>query len=105
MPKPTAFELRKAEIVDALGEADFAELLDTFFDDAQRILNDLRAALNDNATEEIDRLLHTLKGAAGNVGFTDIASVSQRLREERLDKTKLRFLSDALSTHQQELAA
>jgi len=101
----TEFEIRKAEIVEALGEEDFAELLDTFFDDAHSLLSALGGALDNGVTTDIDRLLHTLKGAASNIGLTDIASTSQQLRGEDIDRQKLQTLTDVVTAHQHSLAA
>lgn len=74
---------RQAEIVEALGEDAYNELLDAFFDDASQILADLAEAMTHEGSSEVDRLLHTLKGAAGNLGFDSVALTAQSLREKR----------------------
>jgi len=106
----TAFGLRKAEIVEALGEDDFAELRQTFLEDTRGILGGLQSALEGSGSgggggEDVDRLLHTLKGAASNMGFADISARSQQLRGEGLDADKIQALANALSAYQQKIAA
>lgn len=78
--KTDHFDQRRTEIVEALGEDTFQELLITFFDDASVLLRGLYDALGNGEQANVDKLLHTLKGAAASVGLSDIADVSQRLR-------------------------
>ncbi|WP_283193791.1 Hpt domain-containing protein [Rhizobium sp. AN80A] len=48
------------------------------------ILSSISNALHDDDTRNLDRMLHSLKGAASNVGFQDIADMAQRLRQAPL---------------------
>ncbi len=75
---------RQTEIIEVLGQDTFDELLDTFFADAVLILSSISTALHDDDTKNLDRMLHSLKGAASNVGFQDIADMAQRLRQAPL---------------------
>jgi hypothetical protein len=56
-----------------LGPDDTAFLLDSFATDAASLLADLSAALESGDAELAKRCLHTLKGAAANVGFDDLS--------------------------------
>ena len=73
-------EARHAELVEALGEDVFQELVESFFDDATSLLDELQDALRKNDPEKIDRVLHTIKGAASNVGLNDLAVKAHALR-------------------------
>lgn len=75
---------RQTEIIEVLGQDTFDEVLDTFFSDAVLILSSISNALHDDDTKNLDRMLHSLKGAASNVGFQDIADMAQRLRQAPL---------------------
>ena len=99
------FDQRKAEIVDALGEEVFQELLQTFFTDATRILADLHEAMARGEAHQIKRILHTLNGAAVNVGFNDIAAVSNRLSAEAPSADHIDELTSAIRERRTALAA
>jgi HPt (histidine-containing phosphotransfer) domain-containing protein len=75
-------EARHAELVDALGEDVFQELVESFFDDATGLMDELNEALRKNDPEKIDRVLHTIKGAASNVGLNDLAVKANALRSQ-----------------------
>jgi len=81
---PAGPNQRQTEIIEVLGQDTFDELLDTFFADAVLILSSISNALHDDDTRNLDRMLHSLKGAASNVGFQDIADMAQRLRQAPL---------------------
>lgn len=88
-----AFHSRRAELVDVLGEEDFEELLTSFFDDAHAVLAELGASMESGDRTAIDRLLHTIKGAAGNVGLQPVGRLAQSLRDVTFDEGALRDLS------------
>ncbi|MGL3608384.1 ATP-binding protein [Rhizobium sp. G187] len=73
-------DARYTELVDALGADVFQELVISFFDDATDLLEELKAALAGKDAERIDRALHTIKGAAYNVGLNDLAVKANALR-------------------------
>ncbi|WP_139276095.1 ATP-binding protein [Pararhizobium antarcticum] len=104
-PLGTTFESRRAEVVEALGEDAFAELLTSFFDDASTLLRELHGALAANDSRSPDRLLHTLKGAASSVGLQDVADHSEALRQQSLTDNGLRELQDIVTQYKQRLAA
>ncbi len=74
---------RKAELIDVLGEDIFQELVASFLKDADALVRDYRQARAAGNAEDADRALHTLKGAAANVGFKAVAEVAQSIREAR----------------------
>ncbi|WP_430253621.1 ATP-binding protein [Neorhizobium sp. DAR64872/K0K18] len=100
-----AFETRRLEIVEALGEETFDELLSSFFEDASLLLTDLHSALAVNDHRHTDHLLHTLKGAASSVGLQDVADRSQDLRHASITETVLADLEDTVTRYRQLLVA
>ena len=60
-------------LVRELGPEDTAFLLDAFATDAAGLLADLSSALESGDAELARRSLHTLKGAAANVGFDEMS--------------------------------
>ncbi|MBX3577041.1 MAG: response regulator [Rhizobiaceae bacterium] len=81
----TRDEQRVNELLDALGEDGFRDLLDIFFADAATLLSDLHRSLASHDLELFDRTLHSLKGAASNLGYFGFAAMVEGLRAERLD--------------------
>ncbi|MDO1581899.1 ATP-binding protein [Rhizobium oryzicola] len=102
-PDPVAH--RREEIAAVLGEEAFDELLDAFFEDAVELLEGLRCALSEGREKDTDPLLHTLKGAASNIGLIDIAETSQALRKTKLSADDLEMLTHKLTDARQRLAA
>jgi signal transduction histidine kinase/CheY-like chemotaxis protein len=100
-----AFETRRLEIVEALGDETFDELLSSFFDDASLLLTELHSALAVNDHRHTDHLLHTLKGAASSVGLQDVAERSQTLRHAGITETVLSDLHDTVTRYRQLLVA
>ncbi|WP_250994414.1 ATP-binding protein [Agrobacterium vitis] len=76
-------EARHDELVEALGEEIYQELIESFFDDAAQLLGELHKAMAQRNPREIDRVLHTIKGAAVNVGLNDIAGFAHALRVQQ----------------------
>jgi signal transduction histidine kinase/CheY-like chemotaxis protein len=54
-------------------------LLDNFFKDAQKLLKNAHAALDENKTEELRRAVHTLKSNAKNFGADTLGDACQEL--------------------------
>jgi signal transduction histidine kinase/CheY-like chemotaxis protein/HPt (histidine-containing phosphotransfer) domain-containing protein len=100
-----SFELRRQEIADALGDDVFRELLDDFFDDSERLLRDLLAAFDPVRPEKLDPMLHNLKGAAANVGLSDIAATAQHMRTNHPSRNELETLSTNIASRKTMLAA
>ncbi|MCD2174481.1 ATP-binding protein [Rhizobium sp. C4] len=80
---------RKAELVEVLGEEIFDELVASFFADADALMTEYRDARAAGDRHAADKALHTLKGAAANVGFNAVANIAQAIRQspEAPDRT------------------
>ncbi len=98
-------EARQSELVDALGEDVFRELVESFFYDASGLIQDLHVALANHDPEKIDRVLHTIKGAAVNVGLNDIADSAHALRSHRPSPADVDKLSGEIETLKFQLVA
>nr|WP_246780369.1 ATP-binding protein [Rhizobium sp. AQ_MP] len=89
-------EARHAELVEALGEDVFQELVESFFDDATSLLDELNEALQVNDPETIDRVLHTIKGAAFNVGLNDLAVKANAMRNHTPAPAEIEMLGEEI---------
>jgi signal transduction histidine kinase/CheY-like chemotaxis protein len=96
---------RRMELIDALGEDVFEELLETFFNDADALLKDLRACLAKGDAAAIDAVLHTMKGAAANVGFGAIARFADGLRRKAVGADNATALEIMINSSREKLAA
>lgn len=96
---------RQSELVEALGEDVFRELMVSFFDDAVSLVLELRQAVREESPEDVDRVLHTIKGAAINVGLNDIAGKASALRKTEPNLTDVDRLTDELETLKFKLVA
>ena len=68
------------ELVDAVGEDGFSELVAMFEADLPGILAGLRAAIAASDDDNYDRALHALKGAAASVGLSRLARLAESFR-------------------------
>ncbi len=100
-----SFEVRKAEIVDAIGAEGFEEIVALFFQDATALLDQLAKARLDRDMQTADRSLHTLKGAASSIGLQDVADLSQKLRHGDISSDMFGELENTISNHRHRLAA
>ena len=75
------------ELVDAIGEDGYGDLVGDFIEDCSNILDDLNEAMGTGDPDRADRALHTLKGAASTLGFTGLAKYAQARRESELDNS------------------
>ncbi|WP_416796382.1 ATP-binding protein [Ciceribacter azotifigens] len=96
---------RQSELVEALGEDVFQELIVSFFDDAASLVLDLRQAIRDESPQDVDRVLHTIKGAAMNVGLNDIAGKASALRKTEPNLIDVDRLTDELEILKFKLVA
>lgn len=92
-----SYQARREEVVEALGAEVFDELLQAFFDDASEILHEVSAACSNQDPQTIDRLLHSLKGSAGNLGFDHFAQTAQLLRERNLNEADISTLHSEIA--------
>jgi signal transduction histidine kinase/CheY-like chemotaxis protein/HPt (histidine-containing phosphotransfer) domain-containing protein len=100
-----AFLRRRRELTDVLGEEDFSDLLKSFFEDCIEIVERLPTALDDGRADELDRLLHTLKGAAVNIGLAGLAAQADELRHRVPTPAELDHLARRIAACKLELAA
>ncbi|MFC0481702.1 ATP-binding protein [Gellertiella hungarica] len=98
-------EARRNELIEALGEDVFNELVETFFEDAGQIMESLQHALGGEDAILIDRLLHTLKGAAINVGLNDVADLAHSMRDSKPTIAGVEILNDRINAHRRLLVA
>ncbi|RCW27129.1 signal transduction histidine kinase [Ciceribacter lividus] len=96
---------RQSELVEALGEDVFQELIASFFDDAASLVLELRQAIREESPQDVDRVLHTIKGAAINVGLNDIAGKASALRKTEPNLDDVDRLTDELETLKFKLVA
>lgn len=96
---------RRNELVEVLGEEVFDELIETFFEDTVEILESLQKALAGSDPVLADRALHSLKGAAVNVGLNDIAALAESLRQDMPTPAALATLNMKINAHKRLLAA
>ncbi len=96
---------RRNELVDALGEEIFQELLDSFFNDARNLLDELSTAMASGNEAGVDQALHTIKGAAANVGFNIISELAQSLRNTADDADGLEKLKTIIKREEAANAA
>ena len=99
------FEQRRTDVIEAIGEEGFNELLQSFFEDARAILSNLRAIMPASDAKAIDHLLHAMKGAAASVGFDEIAAAAQTFRSGDFSSEKLGELEHLLKGQEHRLAA
>lgn len=96
---------RQNELIEALGEDVYQELIESFFADAQMLMTTLNEAYSTRNEREIDRVLHTLKGAAINVGLNDIAEHAHSLRSTLPTSEAIEQLLHQIETMKLKLVA
>lgn len=77
---PGTDQIRRAELVTAFGNDGLRELDNTFFADMADILQELHFALAADDLPRADRALHSIKGAAANLGFIELATYAEHAR-------------------------
>lgn len=68
-------------MTNLLADPGFRELVDHFVGDLPRRLSDMRAAVAEGQTEEVQRFAHQLKGAGGGFGFGQITRAAWRVEK------------------------
>ncbi|HWU62919.1 MAG TPA: ATP-binding protein [Ensifer sp.] len=91
--------VRKAELIEVLGADIFDELVASFFADADTLMQDYLAARAEGDEPAADKALHTLKGAAANVGFKAVAELAQAIRESPQTPGKTDRLTALLASY------
>jgi HPt (histidine-containing phosphotransfer) domain-containing protein len=69
------------ELATNLGfeEDEFLELVDLFVESATSDMTKLEAAISNGAVEQTVEAAHSIKGAAGNMGFQDIYELAKQI--------------------------
>jgi len=87
-----------------LDENEYRELVDLFMTTGAAEFKKLKAALTAGDADTVMRSAHTLKGASGNLGLTDVSETAARI-EKSADSGKLDGLEQPVSTMQTQLDA
>lgn len=74
---------------EALGEEEFMCLVGEFGASCEMLISQAEAAISDGFADELDKVLHTLKGSALTLGFTSIADAAQAERAKELRSVSL----------------
>ncbi len=80
----------------------YAELLIKFYKSHSSISKDLRSVLNQGDTELFHRMIHTLKGVAGNLGLQNVHNAASKL-ESALNSQRLNNIQDLLEKIEYEI--
>jgi signal transduction histidine kinase/ActR/RegA family two-component response regulator/HPt (histidine-containing phosphotransfer) domain-containing protein len=84
-------EVRRDELVAAIGQDGFRDLVQGFLPDAERLVRELEAAVAAGDGPAIDRLLHTLRGSALNVGYAAFAALAEKAKASDLTQAPERL--------------
>ncbi len=68
---------RRSELADELGEDFLEELTSGFWSDSWALLDFAITAIIDRDMVELAKVLHTLSGSAGNLGFIAVAHAAE----------------------------
>lgn len=101
----TGLNEQQRELIEVLGRDGFDHLIESFYTDAAGILSNVSNAMRSGDNVSVDRMLHSLKGAASNVGLQEIADEAQRLRHAQLDQSELHGIERAVHDHRPVHAA
>ena len=81
--RPPVDAARRDELAAAFGDDGLRELDESFFTDMADTLRALHAALAENDAETADRMLHSIKGAAANLGYVELSDFAESARADR----------------------
>ena len=70
-----------------LEEEEYLELVELFIDRGRSDLDELQAALGAGDVEKVASAAHSLKGAAGNLGFVEIYKDAAMIESQALGKS------------------
>lgn len=98
------------EKLKEMSGADFInELIDTFLDDAPKLIEEIRAALSANNADAFRRAAHSMKSNAATFGASQLAALAKELemlgKENKLNETgdRLKTLEEAFASVHNEL--
>lgn len=78
-PPPRIDHLKRQDLREAIGEAGFAMLMETFLHETSVHLDRLRQAVQSRDFSAVEREAHILKGSTGNVGFAQASALADEL--------------------------
>lgn len=97
------------ELKEMSGEDFINELIDTFLEDAPKLIAEINTALSTNNADAFRRAAHSMKSNAATFGARQLADLAKELemlgKENRLNETgdRLRALEVALESVRDEL--
>lgn len=97
------------ELKQMSGEDFINELIDTFLEDAPKMIAELQSSLNVKDADAFRRAAHSMKSNANTFGATHLAALAKELemlgKENKLDDSgdKLRALEEAYASVREEL--
>lgn len=80
-----------------LEEDEYLELVELFIETGTADFQRIESSLANNDADQVMRSAHTIKGAAGNLGFTEISDLA-KLIEENAGNDTLEGLDQVVST-------
>lgn len=80
-----------------LAEDEYRELIELFVESGGLDFKNLEQALATGDAEQVMRCAHTLKGASGNLGLTDVSAAAGRLERDAMNN-RLDHAGQALQT-------
>jgi len=92
-----------AEKID-LSPEEFLEILEIFLDTSSEYLNGLQAGLREKDRQKILSSVHSIKGAAGNLGLMEIYEIAKQV-EKNAAADNLMDAGDATRRMQEKLDA
>lgn len=86
-----------SELAENIGleEDEFLELVELFVQTSASDLERLQSAIDGGHTQEAVEAAHSVKGAAGNLGFTEIYDLAKAM-EEKARQSRVEGASEAL---------
>lgn len=97
------------ELKQMSGDDFINELIDTFLEDAPKMIAELQSSLNVKDADAFRRAAHSMKSNANTFGATHLAALAKELemlgKENKLDDSgdKLRALEEAYASVREEL--
>jgi HPt (histidine-containing phosphotransfer) domain-containing protein len=97
------------ELKQMSGEDFIDELIDTFLEDAPKLIDELKSALDANNADTFRRAAHSMKSNAATFGASQLATLAKELemlgKENKLNETadRLGVLEEAFSSVRAEL--
>ena len=97
------------ELKQMSGEDFINELIDTFLEDAPKMIAEIKSGLDSNNADTFRRAAHSMKSNAATFGASQLAALAKELemlgKENRLHETgdRLKALDDAYESVRSEL--